>query len=185
MIFMMPIARKGVPMRDAIHDKASRSAAPAHVPYMTSFVAFLLLFLLASPARAQQRTPPDLLEMSLEQLMDVRVTSVSKRKQRLFEAPAAIQVVTAEDIRRSGVTTIAEAMRMVPGMQVAQFSANSWAVNSRCFNDVFANKLLVLIDGRSVYTPLFAGVYWDVQDLMLEDIERIEVIRGPGGAPTP
>src|SRR5205085_479632 len=95
-------------------------------------------------------------------------------------SPAAISVITEEDIRRSGVTTIQEALRLVPGMEVARLDASEWAVSARGFNDVFANKLLVLQDGRSIYTPLFSGVFWDVQGAMLEDIERIEVIRGPG-----
>ncbi|MBM4053244.1 MAG: hypothetical protein FJ264_00940 [Planctomycetes bacterium] len=89
--------------------------------------------------------------------------------------------ITEEDIRRSGVTTIPELLRMVPGLNVAQIDTNRWAISSRGFNGRFANMLLVMIDGRSVYTPLFSGVYWDVQDTLLEDIERIEIVRGPGG----
>lgn len=126
--------------------------------------------------------PPDLADLSLEELMNVEVTSVSKHQQRLMEAPAAIYVITQEDIRRSGATSIPELLRMVPGLQVAKISSNKWAITSRGYNSEFSNKLLVLIDGRSVYTPLFGGVYWDVQDMMLEDIERIEVIRGPGAS---
>lgn len=122
-----------------------------------------------------------LLELSLEELMRIEVTLLAKKKQKLSEAAAAIYVVTQENIRRSGVTSIPEALRLVPGLQVARIDSNKWAISSRGFNDRFANKLLVLIDGRSVYTPLFSGVYWDVQDLLLEDVERIEVIRGPGG----
>ena len=124
----------------------------------------------------------DLAELSLEELMDVEVTSVSKKTQKLSESAAAIFVITEEDIRRSGMTSIPELLRMVPGIEVARLTANKWAITSRGFNGQYANKLLVLIDGRSVYTPLFSGVYWDVQDTMLEDVERIEVIRGPGGA---
>lgn len=111
---------------------------------------------------------------------DEMVTSVSKKKQKLSEAAAAVYVITQDDIRRSGATSIPEALRMVPGLQVARLDANKWAVSSRGFNGRFANKLLVLIDGRSVYSPLFSGVYWDVQDTLLEDVDRIEVIRGPG-----
>jgi iron complex outermembrane receptor protein len=124
----------------------------------------------------------DFLEMDLEELaaMDIVVTSVSKREEKLSEAPSAISVITQEDIRRSGVTSIPEALRMVPGIHVAHINSNVWAISARGFQTEFANKLLVLIDGRSVYTPLFSGVYWEVQDLLLEDIERIEVIRGPG-----
>jgi iron complex outermembrane receptor protein len=123
----------------------------------------------------------DLTELSLEELMNIEVTSVSKKEEGLFDAPAAVYVITQEDIRRSGATSIAEALRMVPGVQVARIDANKWAISARGFNSQFANKLLVLIDGRSVYTPAFAGVFWDVQDTLLEDIDRIEVIRGPGG----
>lgn len=114
--------------------------------------------------------------------MKIEVTSVSKRPERLSDAAAAIYVITNEDIRRSGATSIPEALRLAPGLEVARQDSHTWAISSRGFNDEFANQLLVLIDGRSVYTPLFAGVYWDVQDLPLEDIHRIEVIRGPGAA---
>jgi iron complex outermembrane receptor protein len=123
----------------------------------------------------------DLTQLSLEDLMTVEVTSVSKKEEHLFEAPAAVYVITQEDIRRSGATSIAEALRMVPGVDVARIDSNKWAISARGFNDEFANKLLVLLDGRSLYDPLFGGVFWDVQDTMLEDIDRIEVIRGPGG----
>ena len=124
----------------------------------------------------------DVMEMDLEALMRIEVTSVSKRPERLSDAAAAIYVITNEDIRRSGVTSIPEALRLAPGLEVARQDSHTWAISSRGFNDEFANQLLVLIDGRSVYTPLFAGVYWDVQDLVLEDINRIEVIRGPGAS---
>lgn len=112
--------------------------------------------------------------------MTVRVTSVSKRDQSIADAPAAIYVLTQSDIQRSGVTTIADALRTVPGLQVAQQDRYDYAITSRGFADVFANKLLVMIDGRSVYTPLFSGTYWQVQDTALEDIDRIEIVRGPG-----
>jgi iron complex outermembrane recepter protein len=123
----------------------------------------------------------ELAEMSLEDLMNIEVTSVSRKSERSSEAAAALYVVTAEDIRRSGSRTLADALRLVPGVHVAQINANVWAVGVRGFSGQLDNKLQVLIDGRSVYTPLFAGVFWDVQDTMLEDVERIEVIRGPGG----
>ena len=122
--------------------------------------------------------------MSLEELMNLEVTSVSKRAQKLSRAPAAITVLTGEEIRRAGHESIPEALRMVPGMHVARMGTHKWAITSRGFNGQngeFANKLLVLIDGRSVYTPSHSGVYWDLQDVMIEDVERIEVIRGPGG----
>ena len=106
---------------------------------------------------------------------------MSKRAQPLSEAPAAVTVITSEDIRRSGMTNVPDLLRMVPGLHVANIDSSTWAITARGFNGQFANKLLVMIDGRSVYTPLFSGVYWDVQDLLLEDIDRIEVVRGPGG----
>ncbi len=124
--------------------------------------------------------PTDLTELSLEELMNIEVTSVSKHTEKLSKAASAIFVITQDDIRRSGATSIPEVLRRVPGLQVARINANKWAVTSRGFNGRFANKMLVFIDGRSVYTRLFSGVCWEVQDAMLEDVERIEVIRGPG-----
>ncbi len=121
-------------------------------------------------------------DVDIESLLDLSITSVSKKTQKLSEASSAIYVITSEDIRRSGMLTIPEMLRMVPGLHVARTSGNSWAITSRGFNGLFADKLLVLMDGRSVYDPLFSGVYWDIQDTPLEDIERIEVIRGPGAA---
>jgi iron complex outermembrane recepter protein len=123
---------------------------------------------------------PDVTSMSLEDLMNMQVTSVSKRTQKVADAAAAIFVITQDDIRRIGATSIPDALRIVPGLEVAQIDENKWAIGSRGFNGRFDDKLLVLIDGRSVYTPLFSGVYWNVQDVMLEDVDRIEVIRGPG-----
>ena len=114
--------------------------------------------------------------------MNIKVTSVSKQEQKVSRTAAAIFVITSEDIRRSGATNIPDLLRMVPGVDVAQINANTWAVSIRGFNTRFSDKLLVMVDGRSVYTPTFGGVYWDVVDLPLEDIERIEVIRGPGGS---
>jgi iron complex outermembrane receptor protein len=133
-----------------------------------------------SAASATELNPNELLSLSLEQLSNIEVTSVSKRSEKASEAAAAIFVITPEDIKRSGATSIPEALRMVPGLNVAQSGSHQWAVSSRGSNDQFSNKLLVLMDGRTIYTPLFSGVYWDVQDTPLQDIERIEVIRGPG-----
>jgi iron complex outermembrane receptor protein len=121
-----------------------------------------------------------LAELGLEALMNIEVTSASKRPQPLSEVSAALFVVTQEDIRRSGATSVPEVLRLVPGMQVARIDSNKWAISSRGFSGRFADKLLVLMDGRSLYTPLFSGVFWDVQDTLMEDIDRIEVIRGPG-----
>src|SRR5436305_2925669 len=142
-------------------------------------LAVVALFL-GSSVSAQNQGVPDISRMSIEELMNVEVTSVAKRPQRVADAAAAVFVITQEDIRRSGAASIPEALRMVPGLQVARIDENKWAIGSRGFNGRFDNKLLVLIDGRSVYTPLFSGVYWNVQDVMLEDVDRIEVIRGPG-----
>src|SRR3954468_14853225 len=122
----------------------------------------------------------DLTELSLEDLMNVEVYSAGKHNQRLAEAAAAATVITQEDIRRSGMTSIPELLRLSPGLDVARINANQWAISSRGFNELYAGKMLVLMDGRSVYTPLFSGVYWDTLDYILPDLDRIEVIRGPG-----
>jgi iron complex outermembrane receptor protein len=145
-------------------------------------LAFVSLAALTDAAGTNQlsESSGDLENFTLEQLVNVQVTSVSKKETDLFTAPAAIYVITQEDIRRSGMTSIPELLRMVPGLDVAQIDANHWAISSRGFNDQYADKLLVLIDGRTVYSPVTAGVFWNVQDTPLADIERIEVIRGPG-----
>lgn len=136
----------------------------------------------APSVAAAQNNGSSLTRISLDDLLQLEVTSVSKKEQKLSEAPSAIFVLTQEDLARAGVTTVAEALRLVPGLEVARVDANKWAVSARGFNGRFADKMLVLMDGRSVYTPLFSGVYWDIQDTMLADIDRIEVIRGPGAA---
>jgi iron complex outermembrane recepter protein len=138
-----------------------------------------MLGFLAAPAWPQQKLT-DLADQSLEDLMNVEVTSVSKSEQTLSRTASAIFVITAEDIARSGATNIPDLLRMVPGMDVAQINANTWAVSARGFNGEFSNELLVMVDGRTVYLPTFGGVFWDVLDMPLDDIERIEVIRGPG-----
>lgn len=127
-----------------------------------------------------QTVAPDYTVLSLEELMEIEITSVAKKMQKRTEAAAAVSVITQEDIRRAGVTSLPEALRLAPGVEVARIDANKWAISIRGFHSLFANKLLVLLDGRSVYSPLFSGVFWDVQDIFLEDVERIEVIRGPG-----
>jgi len=134
------------------------------------------------PPTSSYSVAQSLKSLSLEQLMGIEVTSVSKTVESLGGAAAAIAVVSGEDIRRSGATTVPEALRFVPGIHVARRNSNSWAVSARGFSSVNSEKLLVLSDTRSVYTPLYSGVFWDVQDYLLEDIERIEVIRGPGAA---
>jgi iron complex outermembrane recepter protein len=121
-------------------------------------------------------------KLSLEELLDMEVTSVSKRPERLSEVASAIQVITNEDIVRSAATTLPEALRLASNLQVAQLSSQHFIISARGFNSTFSNKLLVMINGRTVYSPLFAGVFWDAQNVVLEDIDRIEVISGPGGS---
>ncbi len=121
-----------------------------------------------------------LADMSLEELANIEVTSVSKRSERLSGASANVYVIRANDIRRAGATTLPEALRLAPNLQVARVDSRNYAVTARGFNNPFENKLLVLVDGRTVYSPLFSGVFWDAQDVVLEDILRIEVISGPG-----
>ncbi|MGH9664748.1 MAG: TonB-dependent receptor plug domain-containing protein, partial [Bryobacteraceae bacterium] len=144
----------------------------------------ILFLVLAAPLGASPQNgakpPANLGDASLEELMNVEVTSVSKKDEKLSQTAAAIYVITQEDIRRSGATTIPDLLRMAPGLDVAQIDTNIWAVSARGFNSRFANKLLVLVDGRSVYSEIFSGTFWDSQDMVLEDIDRIEVIRGPG-----
>jgi len=141
----------------------------------------LVVVLPLVPSLAQTSNPPDLTQATLEDLLKMQVTSVSKKEEPLSKAGAAVFVITQEDIRRSGATNIPDLLRLVPGVNVAQIDSNNWAIGIRGFGDLYADKVLVLIDGRSVYNPMASGVNWDAQDLPLEDIERIEVIRGPGG----
>lgn len=143
-----------------------------------------LAFTTALPCQPQDgpQKSPDLANQSLEDLMNIEVTSVSKKEEKLSRTAAAVFVITQEDIRRSGATTIPDLLRMVPGLDVGQINGSTWAISARGFNQQFSNKLLVMVDGRVVYTQTFAGVFWDTMDLPLEDIDRIEVIRGPGAA---
>jgi iron complex outermembrane receptor protein len=135
----------------------------------------------AQGAADNQETPKNLTQLSLEELGNVEVTTVSKEPEQVWQTPAAIYVLTQDDIRRSGATSIPELLRTVPGVEVARIDSDHWAIGVRGFGGEFSKSLLVLIDGRSVYSPLFAGVYWQVQDTLLQDVDRIEVIRGPGG----
>lgn len=132
-------------------------------------------------AMADEYSLKEFAEMSLEDLSNIEVTSVSRAPERLLDAPAAITVITNEEIRRSGATSIPEALRLADNLQVAQKNSHDWGISARGFNTELANKMLVMIDGRTVYSPLFSGVFWDRQDYLLEDIERIEVVSGPGG----
>ncbi|MHB8608943.1 MAG: TonB-dependent receptor plug domain-containing protein [Candidatus Acidiferrales bacterium] len=141
----------------------------------------------ASPQTQQApQTPPppspqtDLTQVSIENLMNMEVTSVSKKEQKLSRAAAAIFVITQEDIRRSGAMNIPDLLRMVPGLQVAQINSSTWAITARGFDGQYSNKLLVLVDGRTMYSPIFSGTFWDTQSLLLDNIDLIEVIRGPG-----
>ena len=120
--------------------------------------------------------------LSLDQLLNEQVTIVSRTPEKLSQSPSAVQVITGEAIQRSGATTLPEALRLAPNLEVAQVNSHDWAISARGFNNTLANKLLVMIDGRTVYTPLDAGVFWDAQNVLLEDIDRIEVVSGPGGA---
>ena len=141
-------------------------------------LSLAICLLLAPPAVADDGL--NLLTLGLEELMEIEITLVSRKQEKLFDTAAAAYALTGEDLRRSGATSIPEALRLVPGMQVGHIGASMWAVSARGFADRFANKMLVLIDGRHVYSPLFSGVYWESHDVLLEDVERIEVIRGPG-----
>jgi iron complex outermembrane receptor protein len=143
-------------------------------------IGALMLCAFGAQVSAQQRVGADLAELSLEELANLEVTSVSRRAERLADAPAALYVITGEDIRRAGATSLPEALRLAPNLQVARVDARQYAISARGFNNAIGNKLLVLMDGRTIYTPLFSGVFWDAQDTLLEDIERIEVISGPG-----
>lgn len=158
-----------------------------------TFLGSLLWFFLAAcfvecllpeQLQAVEDTVPvsQLKQLDINDLLNLEVSSVSKTPQKYFKAGAAIYVLTSEDIQRSGVTTIPDALRMVPGLQVAKIDSNKWSVSSRGFAGRFSNKLQVLMDGRSVYSPAFSGTMWDIQDTFLEDIDRIEVIRGPGAS---
>jgi len=140
---------------------------------------------LSPPLLAEEPAAPDAavaVDMSLEDLLNVEITSAARKSQRLNDVAAAVYVISREDIERSGATNIPEALRLAPGVNVARLANNRWAVSVRGFNSRFSNKLLVLMDGRSMYSHLFSGVLWEVEDTLLEDIERIEVIRGPGAA---
>jgi iron complex outermembrane receptor protein len=151
-------------------------------PFRLKHVAVALATALGTSfALAQGSSGRALADLSLEELANIEITSVSRRAQRLGDAPTSVYVITSEDIRRSGATILPQALRLAPNLHVARGDARQFAINARGFNTTSSNKLLVLVDGRSVYTPLFSGVFWDAQDTLLEDVERIEVISGPGG----
>lgn len=170
----IPIRRhKGVHMdRTQTHEQCHR------IQGRDRQLGALLLVLTFNAAAADA---PDLSSMSIEELANIEISSVSKKKESLSDAAAAVFVITSEDIRRSGYTSLPEVLRLAPNLQVARIDATQYAITARGFNETTTNKLLVLIDGRTVYTPLFSGVFWDAQDVMLQDIDHIEVISGPGG----
>ncbi|OIO71257.1 MAG: hypothetical protein AUJ57_07305 [Zetaproteobacteria bacterium CG1_02_53_45] len=143
----------------------------------------MVLLYMAGSAYAEEFAQADaLLDMDMQQLMNVTVTSAGKRHEKYYSTAAAVYVISNDDIRRSGAMSIPEALRLAPGVEVQQPNANQFAVSIRGHNDTLSDKLLVLMDGRALYSPTFSGVWWLVQNYPLEDIERIEVIRGPAGA---
>lgn len=152
--------------------------------YRRAFLAPLASLLLALPAQAEYADVREMADLSIEELANIQITSVSKKPEPLGSAAASVFVITADDIRRSGANSVPEALRLAPNLQVAQSATSAYAITARGLNgsnNSAPNKLLVLIDGRSVYSPFFSGVFWDAQDLMLDDVERIEVVSGPGG----
>lgn len=150
------------------------------MPLRANRSTFLPLLLAGSAASAAALPDSDLADLSIEQLSNIVITSVSRQDERLNNAAASVFIITGSELRRSGVRSLPEALRLAPNLQVARIDARNYAVTARGFNNAFENKLLVLIDGRSIYTPLFSGVFWDAQDVVMEDVERIEVISGAG-----
>jgi iron complex outermembrane receptor protein len=142
----------------------------------------VVLLCVAQLCAQKDENQPDLSSMSVEDLMNLQVTTAGKIEQKLSQIPSPVYVITAEDIRRSGLTSVPEALRLAPGVEVAQINSSTWAIAIHGFNSRYANKLLVLVDGRTVYSATFTQVFWSIEDLALEDVERIEVIRGPGGS---
>jgi len=172
-------------MDQAQVDRCATRTSESAVVQRSTVSTILTIVLALGVGTVAQAEPTDtsissLKTLSVEQLMDIEVTSVSKHAERLADVASSIQVITQEDIQRSGALSLPEALRLAPNLQVARIDARQWAVSARGFNSTSANKLLVLIDGRAVYTPLFAGVFWDAQNTNLMDVERIEVISGPG-----
>lgn len=151
------------------------------LPNTAKLLLFMFIVAVLPPTAALAQPAREPADMSLEELSNLVVTSVSRRPESIAEAASAIQVITSEEIRRSGATSIPEALRIASNLQVAQISGNNWAISARGFNSTLANKLLVMIDGRTIYSPLFAGTFWEAQDVPLYDVDRIEVISGPGG----
>lgn len=163
-------------------ESLSQHVRTCHIRSVITWMVLAVIIFAPERAYTQEEVLADTLKkLSLEELFNVEVTSVSRRQEKLSEVASAIQVITREDIRRSAATSIPEALRLATNLQTAQINSNAWIIGARGFNSAFPNKLLVMIDGRTVYSPLFAGVFWDALSVVLEDIERIEVISGPGG----
>lgn len=172
---------KGINTRSPLHSSIKYSMMVLKTIDIKLLSLLAGLFFLPYSAIAKSLNVENIADLSLEQLTEIKITSVSREEEKLSDAASAIQVITSDDIRRSGATNIPEALRLATNLQVAQTSAHGWVISARGFSSDVGNKLLVLIDGRTVYTPLFSGVFWDRQDYLLEDIDRIEVISGPGG----
>ncbi|MBT8341064.1 MAG: TonB-dependent receptor [Desulfatitalea sp.] len=172
------IAEKSMPERRCVRRRRTTTHR-----WLLVYLLVLTLTLADAPAwSANDAFAGDLTDLSLEDLMAIEISTLSRKRQRTVDTTAAVFVITPEDIRRSGATSIPEALRMVPGLQVARISAELWAISSRGFNGLYSNKLLVLMDGRSVYNTIFSGVFWSTLDTTMENIARIEVIRGPGAS---
>jgi iron complex outermembrane receptor protein len=166
---------------DLSYCRAHQWPCPYFLPVAFTFSLAVISGCAMAQDVASLPSASELKKLSVEELMNIEVTSVSRRSEKLSETASAIQVITREDIHRFGATRLPEALRLATNLEVAQSDAGQWSVSARGFNSSTANKLLVLIDGRTVYSPLFAGMFWDIQDVLLEDVERIEVISGPGG----
>lgn len=166
-------------MRQSVNRSGRELSRGPRSPLRLLAGAFLALAM--QSAYADRDNSIQLASLSLEELANIQITSVSKKVERLSDAAASVYVITNEALRRSGATSLPDALRLAPNLQVARISAQNYAISARGFNSSTANKLLVLIDGRTVYTPLYSGVFWDAQDIMLDDVDRIEVISGPGG----
>jgi iron complex outermembrane receptor protein len=174
----LPIIPPVVMLMEWCSKKRCALTSSAHRVVAATLVAVCLGFT-ANRGEAQE-AKPDISNLSLDSLTSMEITSVSRKEQKLTEAAAAIFVITNEDIRRSGLTSVAELLRTVPGLDVAEIDANKWPITARGFGERYPDKMLVLLDGRTLYSPLTSGVSWDVQETLLQDIDRIEVIRGPG-----
>ena len=177
-----PTRRRTASSREPPRGFAKHESSRIHFVCRALACVILCSFCGYAEAQSVGLSATALKRLSIEELLNIEVTSVSKTRESLGGSAAAVTVVTNEDIRRSGAMTVPDALRLLPGIHVARQTSDLWAVSSRGFSGTNSEKLLVLSDTRSIYTPLFSGVFWDVQDFLLQDIDRIEVIRGPGAA---